>query len=135
MIPKFKIKKNKKNKPDFDFSQRSKDFILMACTAELFLFAVFYITINIFGPGDIAAIAASNLKLAILIFTINLLQMPVLLIIYLNHNYSLETHTLKSKHIRGALILLLNALFMPYYWYKFIYQRNKGMGKYAKKQQ
>ncbi len=135
MIPKFKIKKKKKNKPDFDFSQRSKDFVLMAFTAEIFLFAVFYIAINIFEPGDIANIAASNLKLAILIFTMNLLQLPILVIIYLNHNYSLAEYTLKSKHIRGALILLLNALFMPYYWYKFIYQRNKRMGKYTKKQQ
>ncbi len=123
MIPIFK-KKRKANsaKP---IPQKVKDYILFAVSGELFVFALFYVVINIFGASGISEFAATNLKLAILIFMINLALLPVLIIIYVNHNYSLEEFLLTTRHKRAAMLLLLNVFYFPFYWYKYIYTRNK----------
>ncbi len=132
MFP-IKIKKKKKtNKPSKPLSQKLKDNVLLGFTLELFLIAAFYIFINIFGGAGFSEIIGANIKLAILLMILNLLILPVILIIYLNHNYSREESPLPTRHKTAAAILLLNALFMPFYWYIFIYKRNKELGLYRK---
>ncbi len=130
MFP-IKIKRKKKPKKESKpIPQQLKDFILLGFTLELFLFAMVYILVIVFGGSIASAIAAMNIRLTILLYILNLLILPLLLLFYLNHNYSLDEHSLQKRHKMGAALLLLNALYMPYYWYKFVFVRNKKLGKY-----